>query len=154
MHFVDPESLRAGAEEAFARERARVLAAVPGAAVEHIGATSVPGAWSKGDVDLLVRVPAARFADAVAALRSLYDEHQLANWNAGFASFAARGEAVGVQLVVAGSADDVAFRRFRDRLAAEPELLAAYNALKRDHEGAGEDEYRAAKAAFVRRVVG
>jgi GrpB-like predicted nucleotidyltransferase (UPF0157 family) len=154
VHFVDPESLRAAAATVFARERERVLAALPAAQVEQIGATSIPGAWSKGDVDLLVRVPRAGFAEAVDALRGLYAEHQLENWSATFASFAAADGPVGAQLVVAGGPDDVAFRRFRDRLAAEPELRREYNELKLAHEGAAEADYRAAKGAFVRRVVG
>jgi GrpB-like predicted nucleotidyltransferase (UPF0157 family) len=154
VHFRDPQSLRAEAERVFERERMRILTALPGAAVEHIGATSIPGAWSKGDVDLLVRVEPAGFAASVQALRSLYTEHQLENWNATFASFALPGEPVGAQLVATGSADERDFLRFRERLAHEPELLADYNELKRWHEGSDEDAYRAAKAAFVRRVVG
>jgi uncharacterized protein len=43
---------------------------VPEAEIEHIGATSVPGALTKGDVDLLVSVPAERFGAAVAALEA------------------------------------------------------------------------------------
>jgi GrpB-like predicted nucleotidyltransferase (UPF0157 family) len=154
LHFYDPEQLRAEAERVFERERERVLAVLPGAVVEHVGATAIPGAWSKGDVDLLVRVPAEELGAAATAMRALYDEHQLENWSETFASFAAPGAPVGAQLVAAGSDDERAFLRFRERLTAEPALLAAYNELKLGHEGADEDAYRAAKAAFVRRVVG
>lgn len=155
MHFLPPDELAERAAATYAGERRRVLALLPEADVEQIGGTAIPGAWSKGDVDLLVRVEAAELAAATAALRRAYDEHQRENWNETFASFAARGgEPVGVQLVARGSADDRAFRRFRDRVAAEPELLAEYNELKRRQEGAAEDVYRAAKAAFVARVVG
>jgi GrpB-like predicted nucleotidyltransferase (UPF0157 family) len=154
VHFYDPEQLRAEADAVYERERERVLAVLPGAVVEHIGATAIPGAWSKGDVDLLVRVSPEELDAAVAALRSLYDEHQLENWSATFASFAAPRAPVGAQLVAAGSDDERDFLRFRERLTAEPELLAGYNELKLRHEGADEDAYRAAKAAFVRRVVG
>jgi GrpB-like predicted nucleotidyltransferase (UPF0157 family) len=154
VHFHDPQSLRGDADRVFERERTRILAALPEAAVEHIGATAIPGAWSKGDVDVLVRVEPADFAAAVEALRSLYAEHQLENWNATFASFAPAGEPVGAQLVATGSADERDFLRFRERLSGEPALLAEYNELKRRHEGSDEDAYRTAKAAFVRRVVG
>lgn len=130
------------------------MQALPDAMVEQIGATAIPGAWSKGDVDLLVRVPAPELAAAVEALRSLYTPHQLENWTATFASFVLLGAAVGVQLVAAAGPEDVEFVRFRERLSADPALLARYNELKRCHEGAAEDDYRAAKAAFVRRVVG
>ena len=153
MRFHDPEGLRGGAERVFERERKRILAALPAARVKHIGATSVAGAWSKGDVDLLVRVQPDGFDAAVEALLRLYAVHQPENWSASFASFTAPGEAVGAQLVAEGSTDERDFLRFRDRLSSEPALLAEYNELKRRHEGAPEDDYRAAKAAFVQRVV-
>ncbi len=153
MRFHDSEGLRAGADRAFERERTRILGGLPEARVEHIGATSIAGAWSKGDVDLLVRVPPDGFDAAVEALLGLYAVHQAENWTATFASFAAPGTGVGAQLVAEGSSDERDFLRFRDRLSAEPELLAEYNELKRRHEGAPEAEYRAAKAAFVRRVI-
>jgi GrpB-like predicted nucleotidyltransferase (UPF0157 family) len=154
MHFLAPEALHAVATASFEQERARIGRALPGAVVEHIGATAIAGAWSKGDIDLLVRVPAVRFADAVAALRSLYAPHQLENWSATFASFVLPGAAVGAQLVASGGPEDTEFLRFRERLSSEPALLAEYNDLKRSHEGGSEEEYRAAKGAFVRRVVG
>ncbi len=152
MQFVAPEALRAATDAAFERSGGG-SGALPGAAVEQIGATAIPGAWSKGDVDLLVRVPAPELEAATAVLRSLYTPHQLENWTATFASFVLFGAAVGVQLVAAAGPEDVEFVRFRERLSAEPALLARYNELKRSHEGAAEDDYRAAKAAFVRCVV-
>jgi GrpB-like predicted nucleotidyltransferase (UPF0157 family) len=154
VRFLDPDSLRPAADALFARERAGIARVLPAADVQQIGATSMPGAWSKGDVDLLVRVDPSAFAPAVDALRRLYREHQRENWNATFASFASEDEPVGAQLVVIGSDDDRAFRGFRDALRDDPALLEEYNALKRAHDGAAEDVYRAAKAAFVRRVLG
>jgi GrpB-like predicted nucleotidyltransferase (UPF0157 family) len=61
--------IRVAAEAAFEEHRRRVLELLPEVQVVHVGATSIPGALTKGDVDLLVRVDAARFAAAVAALR-------------------------------------------------------------------------------------
>jgi GrpB-like predicted nucleotidyltransferase (UPF0157 family) len=151
VHFRDPETLRAEAAQLFDRERARVGAVLPQAIVEHIGATSIPGAWSKGDVDLLVRV--RDFAGSVTALRALYALHQIENWTATFASFALPGEPVGIQLVAHDSVEEREFLEFRDRLRGDPQLLAEYNELKWRHEGADEDTYRAAKTTFVVRVL-
>jgi GrpB-like predicted nucleotidyltransferase (UPF0157 family) len=56
---ISPESeLRQAVNAAFARHRAHVLDLVPDAEVAHVGSTSIPGALTKGDLDLLVRVGA------------------------------------------------------------------------------------------------
>ncbi len=154
--------IRPGAEvlasvrAAFADHSARIARVLPEAAIEHVGSTAIPGALTKGDLDLLVRTPAERFAGAVAALRDRYAVHQPENWTPTYASFADRGShdpPVGVQLVVAGSADDALFAPFRDALIADPQLLAQYNALKRGLDGAEYDDYTDAKQAFIERVL-
>jgi GrpB-like predicted nucleotidyltransferase (UPF0157 family) len=133
-----------------------VLELVPDAEVVHVGSTSIPGALTKGDLDLLVRVGADRFDGAATALGARYRIHQPENWTPTLASFAADGvEAppVGVQLVVAGSADDALFEPFRDALIRDPALLAEYNALKRRLDGEDYDRYTDVKGAFVERVL-
>jgi hypothetical protein len=107
---------------AFAEHRQRVLELLPEAEVEHVGSTAIGGALTKGDLDLLVRVQAGRFDAAVAGLLGLYAVDQLENWTATFASFAdpqAADPPVGVQLAVAGSAEDALFGPFRDALRRE-----------------------------------
>ena len=148
--------IRAAVEAAFGAHSARIADALPAAEIEHVGSTAIPGALTKGDLDLLVRVPAARFEAAVAALRDLYAIHQPENWTPTYASFAdarSHDPPVGVQLTVAGSADDALFAPFRDALIADPELLAQYNALKRSLDGAEYERYTAAKGSFVERVL-
>ena len=102
---VDVVRVRPGADVADAvhaaleHHRRQVLRVLPDAEVEHVGATAVPGALTKGDLDVLVRVPASRFAQSVAALGDLYAVHQAHNWTETLASFidpAARAPAVGV----------------------------------------------------------
>lgn len=155
---IQPESSgRAAVEAAFRQHRAAVESVVETAAVEHVGATSVPGSLTKGDLDLLVQVPASAMAEARAALSELYEVHQPENWSATFASFKAIPEGnppVGVQLVVAGSADDRTFTAWRERLTAEPALLRAYNELKRLHADDPYEAYTAAKADFIAAALG
>jgi GrpB-like predicted nucleotidyltransferase (UPF0157 family) len=108
--------VRASAHRAVERHRRRILEVLGDAEIEHVGATSVPGALTKGDVDVLVRVSGQRFADAVERLRPLYAVHQAHNWTGTLASFVDREAIeppVGVQLVVAGSSDDTMFGAFR-----------------------------------------
>ena len=93
------------AEAAVDEHRRVALELVPGADVEHVGATAVPGALTKGDVDIAVRVGKPQFSAAVDALSSRYAIHQPHNWTPTLASFTEPdpGELpVGIQLVVAG----------------------------------------------------
>jgi GrpB-like predicted nucleotidyltransferase (UPF0157 family) len=154
---IRPEAeIRAAAQAAFESHRDRVRKLLPDAEVEHVGATSVPGALTKGDLDLLVRVKPDRFESAVAALRGAYAIHQPENWTQTFASFVdpeAAALPVGVQLAVAGSAEDALFGPFREALTRDPELLAEYNALKLRLDGADYERYTAVKGEFVERVL-
>jgi GrpB-like predicted nucleotidyltransferase (UPF0157 family) len=154
---IRPEAeLRASVATAYARHHEWIRAELPAAEIEHVGSTSIPGALTKGDLDLLVRVDAAGFDPAAGALRALYAVHQPENWTATYASFADPGAddpPVGVQLVVGGSADDALFGPFRRAMIADPELLAAYNALKRRYDGSDYATYTDAKAAFIARVL-
>lgn len=148
--------IRALTTAAFDRHRRRVLRLLPGAEVEHVGSTAVPGALTKGDVDVLVRVAAADFATAVKVLGDHYSVHQPHNWTSSLASFkdpTAHEPPVGIQLVIAGSAEDAFFGPFRDALIREPALLAEYNQLKRSLDGADYDGYTEAKGEFVERVL-
>jgi GrpB-like predicted nucleotidyltransferase (UPF0157 family) len=154
---ISPESeLRQAVNAAFARHRAHVLELVPDAEVVHVGSTSIPGALTKGGLDLLMRVGADRFDKAAVLLRGPYRIHQPENWTptlASFAADAAEAPPVGVQGVVAASADDAVFEPFRDALIRDPALLAEYNALKRSLDGEDYERYTDVKAAFVERVL-
>ena len=133
-----------------------MLEVVPGAEVEHVGATAVPGALTKGDVDLVVRVSESDFPAAVEALGTRYAVHQPHNWTPTLASFKARDAAdleVGVQLVVEGSDADGFFVPFRDALISSPALLAEYNQLKERLDGRDYERYTERKGKFIERVL-
>jgi GrpB-like predicted nucleotidyltransferase (UPF0157 family) len=133
-----------------------VLALVTGAEVEHVGATAVPGAVTKGDVDLLVRVSERDFPTAVGVLCRRYAIHQPDNWTPTLASFTASdaaGPGVGIQLVVGGSDADGFFGPFRDALISSPALLAEYNQLKLQLDGLDYERYTEQKGEFIERVL-
>jgi len=139
-------------QAAYAAERGEVVRLLPAAEVEHIGATAVPGSLTKGDLDLLVRVPAADFAPAAELLGSRYEIHQPENWTAGLASFkrVPEGEIpVGVQLVAIDGEFDRLALGWRERLRSSPALLRRYNEVKRAHRGSTTAAYRAAKARLI-----
>jgi GrpB-like predicted nucleotidyltransferase (UPF0157 family) len=92
----------------------------------------------------------------VAGLLGLYAVDQPENWTATFASFAdpqAADPPVGVQLAVAGSAEDALFGPFRDALVGDPALLAECNAIKLDNDGEDYERYTGVKAEFVEGVL-
>ncbi len=131
----------------------RVL--VPEAELHHIGATALPGAVTKGDVDVLVRVSPARFQPAVALLRQHFSVKQPGNWTAEFASFgddAGYDLPVGIQVVVKeSSADFLLF--LRDYFIATPEALSEYNRLKIAHADEGPEAYWKAKDEFLVKIL-
>lgn len=154
---IRPEKdLRPAVAAAFSAHRDRIRRALPTAEIEHVGSTSIPGALTKGDLDLLVRVDDERFQPAAQALLALYEVHQPENWTSTYASFTdsqADDPPVGVQLVVGGSPDDALFGPFRRAMIGDPELLAAYNELKRRYDGKDYDTYTDAKGEFIERVL-
>jgi GrpB-like predicted nucleotidyltransferase (UPF0157 family) len=155
VHFDDESVFRSRVDTIVAQEVARLQAVLPHADVQHIGGTSIPGALTKGDVDLVVRVSAAEFDAARTVLRGFYAINQPENWTPSFASFKddhGLPLPFGAQLVVIGSADDV-FITIRDRLSRDPAAFAAYNAIKRVHHGGDHARYRAAKTELIERLI-
>lgn len=99
---------------------------------------------------------AAGFKRASRVLAGGFEIHQPENWSPTLASFTAPSEDgidVGVQLVPAGSADELHFVGWRDRLRADPELRARYDELKRRHQDGGMDAYQAAKEKLIQASV-
>jgi GrpB-like predicted nucleotidyltransferase (UPF0157 family) len=143
-------------DRAFQRHSREIRTLVPSAQVEHIGATSIPGSLTKGDVDLLVRVPKDDFGSAITALGGQYAVAQPDNWTETFASFAEERDGelpVGVQLVIAGSAADTRFVSLRRLLRTRPDFVERSNDLKRRYEGGDPDAYSDAKQALYEELL-
>ena len=156
VHFFLPSlEFRERTAAVFEEVRRQILEGSPPVQVEHIGATAVPGAMTKGDLDLLVRTEKQDFSETVERLAKLYAIHQPENWSDEFASFKDESHTdlpVGVQVVAAGLEVDH-FVRIRDLLIAQPAMLSQLNELKRSFEGQGMDEYRLAKSSFFERLL-
>jgi GrpB-like predicted nucleotidyltransferase (UPF0157 family) len=126
--------------------RSLVEIGVPGDVV-LTGATSIPGALTKGDVDLHLRVGPADFQDAVERLSRVYEVGSPHAWAATLAVFdVPRARATGLAVTPVGSGHDVRFTTTWQALRRDPALLQTYNALKR--RASGTDGYEDAKAAF------
>jgi hypothetical protein len=130
--------------------RARLIPLLPDHELVLTGGSSVPGALTKGDVDLHLRVAPPDFATTVATLRALYAVVHPEIWQGTLATFAIEAELpTGLAVTPAGSEHDVRFRRTWRKLASDPDLLAEYNAVKL----AGDGDYETRKSAFFDRLL-
>lgn len=151
FRIVDADAARAAAEALFVVVSERLARMLPGSAqVLHVGATSVPGCLTKGDFDIVVRVAPADFAAADQILACQFARNEGSLRTDTFSGFedAACEPHLGVQLAAIGGPSDV-FHRFAEALRRSPALLEAYNALKREYDGAEMQSYRNAKDVFI-----
>lgn len=144
----------------FAEEAARIFEGVerevrrlvPGTdvMVEHVGSTAVPETITKGDVDVQVRVPQARFAEADSAFAAMWPRNAGNPRTDDFASFELPGYPLptGLHLTATGSEWDGAFVAARERLRADADARERYLVLKARFVGRDQGEYREAKAEF------
>jgi len=145
----------AAIEPAFAAERLRIHASLPEAVVLHTGASSLADLLTEGDLDIHVRVPEHEFGSAADALARLYPPYRPGMGTSGCRAYRTQrsGLPIGVALTAIEGEHDRRFTRSWARLAAEPRLREAYNALKLRHAGGRADDYEAEKSAFFDRLV-
>jgi GrpB-like predicted nucleotidyltransferase (UPF0157 family) len=116
-----------------------IQAHLPGAVVEHIGSTSVPGCAGKGIVDLMLVYPDGQLTVARDLLDALGFQRQTGrdpfpeDRPMRMGSLVHDGTAFNLHFhVIAASSPEVQeLRGFRDRLRADPALMAAYVKAKR-----------------------
>jgi GrpB-like predicted nucleotidyltransferase (UPF0157 family) len=133
----------------------RLHAVLPDVETHHVGATAIPGAVTKGDVDLVVRVTSTQFPVVVRSLGTLFDKKQAENWTDEFASFGDDDSfelPLGIQVVVRGSKVDF-FLDLRDYLLAHDDAREEYDRIKIEHARRAADDYREAKSAFLERIL-
>ena len=153
VEFVPSELVLPRARAALRRERRRLAGLAPGSELVLTGASSLPGALTRGDIDLHLRVPPAAWMATVAALSGAYRVVNPEIWSSTLATFAAPDDdLVGIAATPVGSQHDVRFSAAWERLASDGAALAAYNHLKRSHAGGDLEVYLAAKGAFFERL--
>jgi GrpB-like predicted nucleotidyltransferase (UPF0157 family) len=133
----------------------RVAALFPHAEWHHIGATAVAGSLTKGDIDILCRVPQSDFDGVRDELGRHFVIKQRVNWTSNFASFGddtSYSIPVGIQLVARDSVSDF-FLFQRDYLIAHPDATEEYNKIKAAHASDGPARYWKAKDAFLAKIV-
>ena len=137
-----------------------IQARLPAVTIEHIGSTAVPGCAGRGAIDLMVLYsdePIDLVLENLDALGFQWMQRVNAlpdEWPKGAGAVNHQGSVFRLHLHVLPVDHPVAAERraFRDRLRADPRLLAAYVALKREIIASGITDpiaYTSAKAAFV-----
>ncbi len=144
------DALAEEASTAFTDHMRRMSARLPEVEIRHIGGTSLPGLLTTGDVDILVRVEEHEFAHARETLTELYRPLHADAWISEAAFFEVHGSIPHVEfaLTVIGSLTDLHHGDAWRQIAADPDLMDQYNAVKRAHDRGSIDEYLAAKRTF------
>jgi GrpB-like predicted nucleotidyltransferase (UPF0157 family) len=138
---------------------------LPEARAEHVGSTAVPGCAGKGIVDLLIPVPDGGIEKVKELLERLGFQHQtgpdpfpedrpmrVGAWTPGQETFL-----VHVHVIPANSPEVDEMRFLRTCLRADPELVRAYVARKREiiSDGVTDSaEYSRIKGEFLKAVFG
>jgi GrpB-like predicted nucleotidyltransferase (UPF0157 family) len=138
-----------------------ITAAGPGLAVEHVGSTAVPGCAGKGIIDLMVLYPPGHLSRARLVLDELGFQRQSTRdpfpedrpMRVGVVAHRGKRFRVHAHVLADGSAEATHLRAFRDRLRADAEFRAAYEARKRSILAAGVTDsvaYAEAKGEFIK----
>lgn len=155
MNLQSSDKYQKALEQRFAAVSAWLASVVPAARIEHIGSSAIPGALSKGDLDVCLIVEACKLEDVVLKLKSFgYVEQTETLRTAELCMLidSRPSHEHAVQVVARGS-QFMFFVEFRDRLRANPQWAEQYNQVKRDAAELGEQRYRAAKARFIESVL-
>lgn len=152
--FEDVRLHKDAAVQMFLDQRQMLLSYVPDAEVMHVGSTSLTEGLSRGDVDIQIRVPAERYAGALAAIAPHYVVNPDGLTCDDAASFKDDDldPPVGLILTAVDGSGDFLWR-FRDTLLARPDLAREYSDLKARFQNGSLADYRADKHMFIRRVV-
>lgn len=123
--------------------------------VEHIGASSVPGALSKGDLDVLAVVDATGLEVFRHTLTGIGFHEKPGNLRTPELCMMVHPqlEHFAIQLVARGSEFEHLFLGFRDALLENESLVREYNRVKMAASELDDASYRAAKEQFIHRIL-
>lgn len=154
MKFYIPEQYQPNCHERFNHYQSKIQQLLPNVRIEHIGASSIPQAISKGDLDIFIGVEANELESTVNSLKLLGFVEKLDTLRTAHLCMleSTTGEDVALQ-VVANGTEFECFLTFRDHLRANPDLVRQYNDLKLTCVGLTADDYRAKKSLFVAQVL-
>lgn len=148
MCFLAPENYQPRLKQLYDKLAAKVSVNLPEAEVEHIGSSAIKGAYSKGDLDVLVRVSKDKFLPSVKIIESLGFSIKKGTLRTESLCMLEGKDDVAIQLIEAGSQFEN-FVHFRNKMNRRPDLVEQYNQLKLNCTGLTAEEYRARKSKFI-----
>lgn len=155
MRLLEPSAYQPLACSAFASTADELSRLLPGARIEHVGASAIPGALSKGDLDICVIVPAADHLGTIGCLEAAGYTIKADTLRTPELCMLLSPRAdldVALQVVAAGSEFEF-FIHFRDALRSDGQLVEQYNKIKRDFATSDAQQYRDVKAKFIEAVL-
>lgn len=155
FQLTETKRARKRAQRLFESVSGLLQAVLPANAdIRHIGAMAVLGWLTKGDLDIVIRVPPDDFqpVDALLAARIARNDGSVKTESFSAFEDASSDPHLGIQLTVIGGPYDF-FHQFVEALGPCPHLVEEYNTLKRFHDGGDMTVYRTAKDEFVERVL-
>jgi len=152
MKFYEQNEYQEKCSALFLKLRYEISSVLPSAQIEHIGSTSVPGAISKGDLDIYIGVDPQALENAVLALIECGYKEKSDTLRTPELCMLVAQENVALQVVAVGSQYEF-FIRFRDILRSKPDLVRKYNDLKISCIGFSEEQYRVIKSKFIEDVL-
>lgn len=152
MKFYQQDEYQEKCSTLFLELQSEISAILPSAQIEHIGSSSVPGAISKGDLDIYVGVDPQAHESAVVALVDCGYKEKLDTLRTPELCMLLAQEDIALQVVAVGSQYEF-FLRFRDLLLSKPDLVRKYNELKLSCTGFSEEQYRVIKSRFIEEIL-
>ena len=155
MKFFRSEEYQPQINLIFDRVDNEIRELVSNARIEHIGASSIPGAISKGDLDIFVGVEKDRIEETIHLLNASgywQKKDTLQTESLRVLETDKYGVDVAIQLV-ANESEFEMFLVFRDTLRGDDKLLNEYNKLKLCCAHKNADSYRSSKSKFIESVL-
>jgi GrpB-like predicted nucleotidyltransferase (UPF0157 family) len=155
MRLLLPVEYQSRLHLRFVQLHDRIKQLLPNSSIEHVGSSSIPGALSKGDLDVCVLVQPNEHLDAIRRLTEVgYVEkiETLRTEQLCMLEWHVCDEEHAIQLVAQGSSFEM-FMTFRDALISDPSLVAKYNQVKLEAAKNADGKYREAKSLFIEAVL-
>lgn len=155
MLFFEPEDYQLKVLNLYELVKSDVLVALGSARFEHIGASSVPGSVSKGDLDIFLGVEKEQFNSTIKKLIDIGFEEKKDTLRTNELCMLTTDmykHDVAIQVVINGSEFE-SFINFRDFMISRPDLVKELNQIKRDCRGLVPEHYRKIKSEWVEDII-